>query len=60
VIFLTGKELLYVEDVLGHEEFLKSCACETYNQLQDPELKKFMKELETKHSNLFNKFLNLL
>jgi hypothetical protein len=57
---LTGKELLYVEDALGHEEFLKSCACKTSDQLQDAELKKFMKELETKHSNLFNKFLNLL
>jgi hypothetical protein len=57
---LTGKELLYVEDALGHEEFLKSCACKTSSQLQDEELKNFMKELETKHTNLFNKFLNLL
>ena len=57
---MTNKELLYVEDALGHEEFLKSCACNTSNQLQDNNLKKFMKELETKHSNLYNNFFNLL
>jgi hypothetical protein len=28
--------------------------------LKDPELKKFMKDLETKHTNLYNKFFNLL
>ena len=57
---MTNKELLYVEDALGHEEFLKACACNTSNQLQDANLKQFMKELETKHSNLYNNFLNLL
>mgnify|MGYP001050365423 CR=1 FL=1 len=57
---MTGKELLYIEDSLGHEQFLKSCACKTSNELQDPELKKFMKDLETKHLEQFNRFLNLL
>ena len=57
---MTGKELLYVEDALGHEQFLKNCACKTKDQLQDAELKNYMKELETKHSNLFNKLKNLL
>lgn len=57
---MTGKELLYVEDSLAHEQFLKSCACKTSNELQDPELKKFMKDLETKHLEQFNRFLNLL
>ena len=57
---MTNKELLYVEDALGHEEFLKSCACNTSNQLQYNNIKKFMKELETKHSNLYNNFFNLL
>ncbi len=57
---MTSKELLYVEDALGHEQFLKSCACKTSNQLQDAELKQYMKELESKHSELYNKILNLL
>ena len=57
---MTGKELLYLEDCLGHEQFLKKCACNASNQLQDQELKDYMKELETKHENLFNQLLNLL
>ena len=57
---MTGKELLYVEDALGHEQFLKTCACNTSNQLQDQQLKTYMKELENKHKALFNQFLNLL
>lgn len=57
---MTGKELLYIEDSLGHEQFLKKCACNTSEKLQDANLKNYMKELETKHCNLFNKFKNLL
>jgi hypothetical protein len=57
---LTEKELLYLEDALGHEQFLKKCACNTSIQLQDQTLKDYMKELEKKHCDLFNQFLNLL
>ena len=57
---MTSKELLYVEDALGHETFLKSCACKTSEKLQDAELKNYMKELETKHNEILNKFLKLL
>ena len=57
---MTGKELLYVEDALGHEQFLKKCACNTSEKLKDQELKDYLKELETKHETLFNQFLHLL
>lgn len=57
---MTSKELLYVEDALGHEQFLKKCACKTSEQLQDQILKDYLKELETKHETLFNQFLDLL
>lgn len=57
---MTSKELLYVEDALAHQKFLKKCACKSSEQLQDAELKTFMKELETKHDTCFNKILNLL
>ena len=57
---MTSKELLYVEDALGHENFMKSCSQKTSAQLQDPTLSNYIKELETKHTELFNKFLNLL
>ncbi len=57
---MTSKELLYVEDSLGHEKFMKSCATKTANQLQDVNLSNYMKDLEEKHNQIFNKFLNLL
>ena len=45
---MTSKELLYVEDALGHENFMKKCACETSKKLQDQTLATFVKELEQK------------
>ncbi|MCI8277601.1 MAG: hypothetical protein HFJ46_06820 [Clostridia bacterium] len=57
---MTSKELLYVEDALGHECFMKTCACKTSKQLQDAKLSTYVSELEQKHNELFNKFLNLL
>ncbi len=57
---MTNKELLYIEDALSHEKFMQSCACKTSKQLQDSMLSVYLEELEDKHKNLFNIFLNLL
>ena len=57
---MTNKELLYVEDALGHENFMKSCSKKTSEQLQDATLSTYVKELEKKQTELFNKFMNLL
>ena len=57
---MTNKELLYVEDALGHENFMKTCSKTTSSQLQDVALSTYIGELEQKHTELFNKFLNLL
>ncbi len=57
---MTNKELLYVEDALGHETFMKNCACKTSSQLKDTTLSSYVKELETIHTDLFNKFYSLL
>lgn len=57
---MTSKELLYVEDALGHENFMKTCSMKTASQLNDPTLSTYMRELEQIHTNLANKFLNLL
>ncbi|MCI9366106.1 MAG: hypothetical protein HFJ54_06135 [Clostridia bacterium] len=57
---MTSKELLYVEDALGHENFMKTCSKKTAAQIQDPVLSTYIAELEQKHTELFNKFLNLL
>ena len=57
---MTSKELLYVEDALSHECFMKSCSTKTSTQLKDPTLSTYIGELEKKHTEIFNKFLNLL
>ena len=57
---MTNKELLYVQDALGHEKFMKSCSKKTSSQLQDITLSSYMAELEQKHTELYNKFFNLL
>ena len=56
---MTSKELLYVEDALGHENIMKSCSKKTSAQLSDPTLSAYIGELEQKHTDLFNMFLNL-
>lgn len=57
---MTNKELLYVEDALAREQFMKNCSKVTSTQIKDISLGTYIKELEEKHSQLFNKFLNLL
>ncbi len=57
---MTGKELLYVEDALGHEKFMKCCAGKTSAKLTDPALSAYVAELEKTHTDLLNKFKNLL
>ena len=57
---MTNKELFYVEDALGHEKFMKTSSCNTSEQLKDANLSNYVKQLETTHTELFNKFLNLL
>ena len=57
---MTSKELMYVEDALGHEKFMKTCSLQTSKQIQDPVLAEYISELERKHNETYNKFLNLL
>ena len=57
---MTTKELLYVEDALGHEKFMKCCSKNTGAMLKDPSLSAYIEGLEKKHEEIYNKFLNLL
>ncbi len=57
---MTNKELLYVEDALEHEAYMKNCCKKTSSQLTDPTLSSYICELHKKHTDLYNKFLNLL
>ncbi len=57
---MTNKELLYVEDALGHETFMKTCCQKNSAKLQDPTLSSYIGELQKTHTELFDKFFNLL
>ncbi len=57
---MTEKELLYVEDALGHEQYFQTQCQNTSDQLQDPALKNFSRELEQKHRTIFQSFYDLL
>lgn len=57
---MTSKELMYVEDALGHEKFMKTCATNATSQLTDPTLSSYMNELVQKHTEIYNTFLKLL
>ncbi|MCH5298578.1 MAG: hypothetical protein J1E96_02330 [Ruminococcus sp.] len=57
---MTTKELLYVEDALGHEQYFQTKCSETANQIQDSELKTFAQQLEQKHKEIFQSFYSLL
>lgn len=57
---MTPKELLYVEDALGHEKFLRAQCQQAVGNLTDPELKNFAQQLIQKHQELFAQFYNLV
>ena len=57
---MSSKELLYIEDALGHEQFLKTQCQDAIQKLQDPELKACAQQLVDKHQKLFNQFFQLI
>ena len=57
---MTSKELLYVEDALGHEQYFQTKCRETAGQLQDPQLKAYVEQMGQKHEQLVQSFYNLL
>ncbi len=57
---MTTKELLYVEDALGHEKYFQTKYQETANQIQDADLKKCIEQMAQKHQQIFQNFYGLL
>ncbi len=57
---MSPKELLYIEDALGHEQQVKCTCKEGSTQLTDNELKNFMMDIQAKHQQCFDKFYSLL
>ncbi len=57
---MTTKELLYVEDALGHEKYFQTKCKETANQIHDAELKNCIEDMAQKHQQIFQNFYELL
>lgn len=57
---MTTKELLYVEDALGHEQYFQSQCAQTAQQIQDGDLKNFAQQMQQKHQEIFSNFYSLL
>jgi len=55
---MTQKELLYLEDAIGHEKSIIDICSQTLNYLEDDNLKSFMRQEIEQHkkeqANLFN------
>ena len=60
VFQMTSKELLYVEDALGHEQYFKTQCSETASRIQDTELRSFAQDIQRQHQEIFQNFYNLL
>lgn len=57
---MSPKELLYIEDALGHTQFLISQCRNAANQLTDPVLKQQAQQLVNGNQKLFNSFFDLV
>lgn len=57
---MTGKELQYVEDALGHAKFLMTQATDAANTLTDPTLKQQAQQLVNENQKMFAQFLQLV
>ena len=57
---MTNKELLYIEDALGHAKYFQAQCAESANKIQDSELKNFVSGMVQKHQTIFSSFYNLL
>ena len=57
---MTAKELLYVEDALGHEKYFQQKCTETAAQLTDSDPKTCVEQMASRHQQLFQSFYGLL
>lgn len=51
---MSPKELLYLEDALEHEQFLKTQCQQALNALTDPDLKAHVQQMMQKHQQVFS------
>lgn len=57
---MTGKELMYLEDAIGHEQAFSQQFRSTAEQIRDPKLKACVQEMAQQHAQIFQSFYGLL
>lgn len=57
---MTQKELLYVEDAINHESNIINIVADIINNLQEKDLKDFMKEKLSEHVAFKSELLSVL
>ena len=57
---MTPKEVLYVEDALGHAQFLKTQCQEAVDALQDANLKRQAQQWLQENQEIFRSFYSLV
>ena len=57
---MSPKELLYIEDALGHEKFLISQCRQAAQTLQSPALRNSAEQMLKAHQQIFNQLYQLV
>ena len=57
---MTPKEVLYVEDALGHAQFLKTQCQDAVDALQDQNLKRQAQQWLQENQSIFRSFYSLV
>ena len=57
---MTTKELLYVDDALGHAMFLVTQCEDAAGKLQDAALKQQVQQMADRHRHVYRKFYDLV
>ncbi len=57
---MSPKELLYIEDALGHTKQIKTVCTDFSNQIGDTELSNFVSDIAKRQQAVFDQFFNLL
>lgn len=57
---MTPKELLYIEDALGHTQFLMTQCRDAISKLTDPALKQQAQQFVNKNQQIFSDFYGLI
>jgi len=57
---MSTKELMYIEDALGHAQYFLTQCRETAGKLQDSELKAYVERMVEKNQQLYTSLYGLL